>query len=101
MTTDADGISVDFATLEHLSGELADLLQDLASRLETLHDKAKKTVMTWEGEARDACVDALDDWDHAMDDLRGAQRWLHDAVVTGRLNYGAAHQAVLRGWAGA
>jgi WXG100 family type VII secretion target len=101
VTQEDDGISVDFGTLKHLSGELEAILKDLTGRLDALYARVKPVVASWEGEARDMCVDSLDRWDRAVGDMHGAQAWLHDVVVTGHLNYDAAHKAVLRGWGGA
>lgn len=100
MTQD-DGITVSFGTLKHLSSEIETILKDLTGRLDELYARADKVVRSWEGEARDLCVDSLDRWDGAVKDLQGAQSWLHDVVVTGHVNYEAAHKAVLRGWGGA
>lgn len=100
MTQD-DGISVDFGTMRHLSAELEAVLKDLTGRLDELHARVVPVVRGWEGEARDMCVDSLDRWDRAVGDLQATQAWLHDVVVTGHLNYDAAHRAVLRGWGGA
>lgn len=96
-----DGISVDFGTLKHLSSEMETILKDLTGRLDELYARADRIVRSWEGEARDMCVDSLDRWDGAVQDLQGAQSWLHNVVVTGHINYDAAHKAVLRGWGGA
>ncbi|CAG6396264.1 WXG100 family type VII secretion target [Streptomyces cocklensis] len=100
MTHD-DGITVDFGTLKHLSSEMEAILKDLTTRLDELYARVAPVVRSWEGEARDMCVDSLDRWDRSVRDMQGAQAWLHDVVVTGHLNYDAAHQAVLRGWGGA
>lgn len=100
MTHD-ESISVDFGTLKHLSSQMESILKDLTGRLDELYSRADRIVRTWEGEARDMCVDSLDRWDAAVRDMQGAQAWLHDMVVTGHINYDAAHKAVLRGWGGA
>ncbi|GAA0340848.1 WXG100 family type VII secretion target [Streptomyces olivoreticuli] len=97
MSEDSD-ISVKFSKLHEISGELDSLLKDLNDKLEHLYRRTETVVLSWDGEARDMCVDALDKWDRSMQDLEGAQRWLHDSVVTGHHNYAAAHRAVLRGW---
>ncbi|GAA3619927.1 WXG100 family type VII secretion target [Streptomyces chitinivorans] len=98
--SDEDDISVDFTGLRDLSRSLEEILDDLTRKLDGLYERTEKTVLSWEGEARDAFVDALDSWDRSLQDLEGAQRWLHDVVVTGHVNYDAAHKAVLRGWGG-
>ncbi|MGK5631163.1 WXG100 family type VII secretion target [Streptomyces sp. URMC 123] len=98
MSGDGDGITVSLARLKSLSGELEGILRELNEELGTLYDRAEKVVLSWEGEARDMFVDSLDTWDRSMQDLEGAQKWLHDVVTTGHINYSAAHQAVLRGW---
>ncbi|MFJ7155739.1 WXG100 family type VII secretion target [Streptomyces sp. NPDC101118] len=95
-----DRITVDFATLRRLSGELEDILRNLTTRLDTLYDRAEKTVLSWEGEARDAFIDELDKWDRSAQDLKAAQAWLHEVVVKGHLNYDAANRSVLQGWGG-
>ncbi|MCF6523816.1 WXG100 family type VII secretion target [Streptomyces sp. JJ36] len=101
MSGGSDDISVDFTTLQELSGDLESILKEINGKLNALYDRTEKVVLSWEGEARDMFVDTLDRWDRSMQDLEGAQRWLHDVVVNGHVNYDAAHQAVLRGWGGA
>lgn len=101
MSGNDEDIAVDFATLKNLSGELEEILRDLNVKLNALYDRTEKVVLTWEGDAREAFVDALDKWDLSMQDLEGAQAWLHDVVVNGHVNYAAAHKAVLNGWGGA
>ncbi|MEV5316113.1 WXG100 family type VII secretion target [Streptomyces sp. NPDC052687] len=91
-------IVVDFPTLQRLSGELEDILKKLNGRLDTLYERVEKVVLTWEGEARDAFVDKLDEWDRSAQDLQAAQAWLHDIVTRGQTNYAAAQKAVLQGW---
>lgn len=95
---DDGNLDIDLGTLKHLSEQLELILKDLNRQLEDLFTRTEKVVLSWEGEARDTCVDHLDRWDLAMQDLEGAQRWLHQMVTTGHLNYAAAHRAVLRGW---
>ncbi|MFJ9431482.1 WXG100 family type VII secretion target [Streptomyces sp. NPDC101490] len=96
-----DHIGVDFGTLGDLATELEDILTRLNSELETLYRRAEKVVLAWDGEAREAFVDELDQWDRQMRDLQAAQKWLHEVVTNGQVNYGAAHRAVLRGWGAA
>lgn len=96
--SDDGEIAVNFATLQRLAGEMEDILQDLTAKLETLYGRSERVVLTWQGEAREMFVDTLDRWDRSMQDLEGAERWLHDVVVNGHVNYHAAHKAVLRGW---
>lgn len=91
-------IAVDFPALRHLSGELEDILKQLNGRLDTLYDRVEKVVLTWEGEAREAFIDKLDEWDRSAQDLQAAQAWLHDIVNRGQINYAAAQKAVLQGW---
>ncbi|RSS35284.1 WXG100 family type VII secretion target [Streptomyces sp. WAC08241] len=91
-------MAVDFATLRHLSVELEDVLRTLNGKLGQLYERVEKTVLTWEGEARDVFVDELDKWDLSAQDLEAAQAWLHEVVVNGHVTYAAAHKAVLRGW---
>ncbi|MCP3818852.1 WXG100 family type VII secretion target [Streptomyces sp. A3M-1-3] len=98
---DDDHITVDFATLRRLSGELEDILKTLNEKLDGLYDRTEKVVLSWEGEAREAFVDQLDKWDRSAQDLQAAQAWLHEVVVKGHLNYAAAHRSVLHGWGGA
>ncbi|WP_369202568.1 WXG100 family type VII secretion target [Streptomyces sp. PU-14G] len=100
MTDDDDHITVDFATLQRLAGEMEDILKDLTEKLDTLYRRSERVVLSWKGEAREMFVDTLDEWDRSMQDLEGAERWLHAVVVDGHINYGAAHRAVLRGWSG-
>ncbi|WP_030542613.1 WXG100 family type VII secretion target [Streptomyces albus] len=95
-----DHIEVGFATLRSVSSELEGILKDLNRGLESLYERTEEVVLSWEGEARDMFVDSLDRWDRSLQDLEGAQRWLHEVVTTGHINYSAAHQAVLRGWRG-
>lgn len=96
----SDHIVVDFATLRALSEEIEGIIKGLAERLDGLYTRTEKVVLTWNGEARDMFVDSLDKWDRSMQDLEAAQRWLHEVVVNGHVNYDAAHRAVLRGWGG-
>lgn len=100
MSGDDDNISVDFTTLRELSGQLERILKEVNGRLNSLYDRTEKVVLTWEGDAREMFVESLDRWDRSLEDLEGAQRWLHDVVVNGHVNYDAAHKAVLRGWGG-
>ncbi|MFD9868660.1 WXG100 family type VII secretion target [Streptomyces niveus] len=96
-----DEITVDFATLQELSGDLEDILKRLNEQLDQLYQRAEKVVLTWEGEAREMFIDKLDEWDRSAADLQAVQAWLHDVVVNGETNYAAAHRAVLRGWGAA
>ncbi|MFB7057964.1 WXG100 family type VII secretion target [Streptomyces vinaceus] len=98
--SDEDRITVDFATLQRLSGDLEDLLRDLNEKLDVLYERAKKAVLSWDGEAREAFIDELDKWDRSAQDLKAAQAWLHEVVVKGHLNYAAANRSVLQGWGG-
>ncbi|MFV0128252.1 WXG100 family type VII secretion target [Streptomyces sp. HMX112] len=93
-------IGVQFSTLRELAGELQDILRQLNERLEVLYQRTEKVVLTWQGEAREAFVDELDQWDRQMQDLQAAQAWLEEIVTTGHANYTEAHRAVLRGWGG-
>ncbi|MET8172638.1 WXG100 family type VII secretion target [Streptomyces clavifer] len=95
-----DRITVDFATLQRLSGDLEEILKDLNEKLEMLYERAKKAVLSWDGEARQAFIDELDNWDRSAQDLKAAQAWLHEVVVKGHLNYAAANRSVLQGWGG-
>ncbi|MFE3472299.1 WXG100 family type VII secretion target [Streptomyces cavourensis] len=99
--TDDDHITVDFATLQDLAGDLESIFKGLNEQLDLLHRRAEKVVLTWEGEAREVFIDKLDEWDRSAADLQAAQAWLHDVVVNGEINYEAAHRAVLRGWGAA
>ncbi|SDK74426.1 WXG100 family type VII secretion target [Streptomyces indicus] len=98
---DDEHITVDFATLQRLSGDLEDILKKLNEQLDLLYGRAEKVVLTWEGEAREVFIDELDKWDHSAQDLKATQRWLQEVVINGHINYAAAHQAVLRGWGAA
>ncbi|MEU0398739.1 WXG100 family type VII secretion target [Streptomyces sp. NPDC006197] len=93
-----DHIAVDFATLRNLSSELESILRGLNQALGALYERVEKVVLTWEGEARDTFVGELDKWDLSAQDLEALQAWLHEVVVSGHINYAAAHKAVLRGW---
>ncbi|MGW0465131.1 WXG100 family type VII secretion target [Streptomyces sp. NPDC003027] len=93
-----DYIGVRFSTLHEAAGELEDILRQLNQRLETLYERTEKVVLAWRGEAREAFVEELDQWDKQMQDLQAAQAWLHEVVTTGHANYAEAHRAVLRGW---
>lgn len=44
-----DEITVDFATLQELSGDLEDILKRLNDQLDLLYRRAEKVVLTWEG----------------------------------------------------
>ncbi|MFF3289337.1 WXG100 family type VII secretion target [Streptomyces sp. NPDC003023] len=96
--SDDEHITVDFAALQQLSGDLEDILKKLNKRMDLLYGRVAKLVVTWEGEAREVFVDELDKWDRSAQDLEAAQAWLHEVVTKGHINYAAAHQAVLRGW---
>ena len=96
-----DHITVAFITLRELAGELEDILKKLNGKLDDLYDRAVPVVTSWEGEAREVFVEKLDEWDRSAQDLQAAQKWLHEIVTTGHINYAAAHQAVLRGWGAA
>ncbi|MCX5381090.1 WXG100 family type VII secretion target [Streptomyces sp. NBC_00091] len=98
--SDDDRITVDFATLQRLSGDLEENLRLLNEKLDVLYEQAKKAVLSWDGEAREAFIDELDKWDRSAQDLKAAQAWLHEVVVKGHLNYAAANKSVLQGWGG-
>ncbi|MFZ3499156.1 WXG100 family type VII secretion target [Streptomyces sp. 5.8] len=98
--SDDDRITVDFAALQRLSGDLEAILKDLNEKLDVLYERAKKAVLSWDGEAREAFIDELDKWDRSAQDLKAAQAWLHEVVVKGHLNYAAANKSVLQGWGG-
>ncbi|MGC9436567.1 WXG100 family type VII secretion target [Streptomyces sp. WG5] len=93
-----DHIAVSFDTLRELALDLEDILKKLNEKLDDLYDRVVPVVLSWEGEAREVFVDKLDEWDRSAQDLQAAQKWLHDVVTTGHINYTTAHQAVLRGW---
>ncbi|MEU8618125.1 WXG100 family type VII secretion target [Streptomyces sp. NPDC048623] len=97
---DDDRITVNFATLQRLSGDLEGILGVLNEKLDGLYGRVAKVVLTWDGEAREAFIDELDRWSHSADDLKAAQAWLHEVVVKGHLNYAAANKSVLDGWGG-
>ncbi|WP_393080454.1 WXG100 family type VII secretion target [Streptomyces sp. LN704] len=101
MSADDDRITVAFATLRHLTIELEDILEQLNGRLEDLYDRVEPVVLSWQGETREVFVDKLDEWSHSAEDLQAAQKWLHEIVTSGHVNYAAAHRAVLRGWGAA
>ncbi|MCX2184284.1 WXG100 family type VII secretion target [Streptomyces sp. SKN60] len=101
MPSSDDHISVDFATLQGMAGDLEEILKTLNEQLDLLYRRVEKVVLTWDGEARQTFVDQLDKWDRSAQDLQAAQAWLHDIVVNGHLAYAAAHRAVLRGWGAA
>ncbi|MFE2272679.1 hypothetical protein ACFXB4_26010 [Streptomyces lavendulae] len=44
--SDDDRITVDFATLQRLSGDLEEILKDLNEKLEMLYERAKKAVLS-------------------------------------------------------
>lgn len=96
--TPDDHITVSFARLRELAGELEDILKHLNHRLDGLYDRVEPVVLSWKGEAREIFVEKLDEWDRSAQDLQAAQKWLHSYVTTGHANYAAAHKAVLRGW---
>ncbi|MET7654307.1 MULTISPECIES: WXG100 family type VII secretion target [unclassified Streptomyces] len=91
-------ITVSFAALQELAAELEDILKKLNEKLDALYGRVEPVVLSWKGETREVFVDKLDEWDRSAQDLEAAQKWLHDFVTTGHLNYTAAHRAVLRGW---
>ncbi|MFD5651419.1 MULTISPECIES: WXG100 family type VII secretion target [Streptomyces] len=97
----SDHISVSFDTLSELAVELEDILRKLNEKLDDLYDRVVPVVLSWEGQAREVFVDKLDEWDRSAQDLQAAQKWLHEIVTTGHVNYTVAHQAVLRGWGAA
>ncbi|MEU8971429.1 WXG100 family type VII secretion target [Streptomyces monashensis] len=99
MSTGAEDahITVSFATLHELAGELEDILKHLNRKLDDLYRRAEPVVLSWKGEAREIFIEKLDEWDHSAQDLQAAQKWLHAYVTTGHANYAAAHEAVLRG----
>ncbi|MFF0744294.1 WXG100 family type VII secretion target [Streptomyces sp. NPDC004111] len=101
MSLDGDHISVDFAALQGMAEDLEGILKTLNEQLALLYRRAEKTVLTWDGEARQTFVDELDKWDRSAQDLQATQAWLHDIVVNGSLTYASAHRAVLRGWGAA
>lgn len=96
--TDQSHIHVSLPALAEIAGELEDILRALDRRLEELYRRTEAVVVTWKGEARTLCVDELDKWDAAMQDMQAAQKWLHEVAVTGHADCAAAHRAVLRGW---
>lgn len=97
---DEDRITVNFASLQQLSGDLEDVLRTLNGKLDSLYGCTSNVVLTWEGETREAFIDELDKWGHSADDRKAAQAWLNEIVVKGHLNYAAANRSVLEGWGG-
>ncbi|MFH8803648.1 WXG100 family type VII secretion target [Streptomyces sp. NPDC017936] len=94
-------ISVSFAALQELAGELEDILKKLNEKMDALYDRVEPVVLSWEGETREVFIDKLDEWDRSAQDLLAARKWLHEVVTTGHSGYAAAHLAVLRSWGGA
>ncbi|MGP4090333.1 WXG100 family type VII secretion target, partial [Streptomyces sp. KR55] len=76
-STDDDHITVELATLQHLAGELEDILKQLNGKLDDLYDRVEPVVLSWSGEAREAFIDKLDEWDRSAQDLKASQKWLH------------------------
>ncbi|MFG2294120.1 WXG100 family type VII secretion target [Streptomyces sp. NPDC048603] len=101
MSSGDDHISVDFATLQGMAGDLEAILKTLNEQLDLLYGRVEKVVLTWDGEARQAFVDQLDKWDRSAQDLQATQAWLHDIVVNGHMTYASTHRTVLRGWGAA
>ncbi|MFE5995513.1 WXG100 family type VII secretion target [Streptomyces sp. NPDC056454] len=97
---DEDRITVDFATLHRLSGDLEAILRALNKKLDTLYERATHAVLSWDGEAREVFIDELDKWGRSADDLKATQAWLHEVVVKGHLNYATANRSVVEGWGG-
>ncbi len=91
-------IAVSLNGLEEVAGTLEEILGDLVGELEELFGEVAAVAGSWEGEARDACVALLGDWEGKMGDLRDRQRWLRHVVGNAHANYRAAHRAVLSGW---
>ncbi|MGW7109699.1 WXG100 family type VII secretion target [Streptomyces xanthophaeus] len=101
MSSNDGHISVDFAALQGMAGDLEEILKTLNEQLDLHYRRVEKLVLTWDGEARQAFVDQLDKWDRSAQDLQATQAWLHEIVVNGHLTYASAHRAVLRGWGAA
>ncbi|MET8841223.1 WXG100 family type VII secretion target [Streptomyces rubiginosohelvolus] len=97
---DEDRITVDFAALHRLSGDLEVILRALNKKLDILYGRAAHAVLSWDGEAREVFIDELDKWGRSADDLKATQAWLHEVVVKGHLSYAAANRSVLEGWGG-
>ncbi|MCX5447514.1 MULTISPECIES: WXG100 family type VII secretion target [Streptomyces] len=94
-------ISVNFSALTYLTSELDQTLSRLTENLESVQDALFKIMESWEGDARDACMQRMDEWEASMKSLQSAQRWCHHLVTNGHSNYSSAHQAVMRGWGAA
>lgn len=96
--SDGGFIGFSLPELAEAAGQLADVLREMTTSAERLHDHAISVCSQWEGEARDEFVALMADWERQESDLRAQQRWLHGVVSSGHANYAAAHGAVLRGW---
>ncbi|QNE74344.1 WXG100 family type VII secretion target [Streptomyces finlayi] len=70
---DEDRITVNFATLQQLSGDLEGILRVLNEKLDTLYERTAKAMLSWDGEAREAFIDELDKWSHSAGDLKATQ----------------------------
>jgi WXG100 family type VII secretion target len=94
-------ITVHFGALEALSEEIARFLKSMINELDGLHDAMMPVLSTWEGEAREAWLARMDEWDSSMQGLQECYEWSRHLVDNARENYSGAHQAILRGWGAA
>jgi WXG100 family type VII secretion target len=95
--TAADTVAASLGGLAAAAADLDEILKTLVTSLDRLRPRIVAACEHWEGDARDAFVHLMADWERQTDDLHERQRWLQEVVATGHRNFTTAHQAVLRG----
>jgi len=78
---------VDFAALQHASGEIAGALNRLESQLADLERDASPLVATWTGEAMEAYNERQAKWRQAATDLSAILRNIKNAVDESAADY--------------
>jgi 6 kDa early secretory antigenic target len=75
-----DQITVDFAHLDGLAGDISAQASTLDSTLEDLKGRIKPVIAQWEGTTSDAYASAQSNWDTAASDLQQVLAQIATAV---------------------
>lgn len=93
-------IGVELAALAEGEESFLRAFNRLEALLDGLEDKLEKSLALWEGEDRQAYLEARATWDKAVRELHADLGCLQQAIGRARKNYQSALDANLRMWGG-
>ncbi|MCG5220539.1 WXG100 family type VII secretion target [Streptosporangium soli] len=90
---DIDRTLVDFGQMDRSAGDFAFQWKALESTLQTLEEELDKLLAGWEGDARDAYLQARVKWDASSGRMAAVLQQLGGTIEIGRENFTKAEQA--------